>query len=420
MGWFVDMRELKGLEIAARRPIVLKDGAWLVPSQSSNGTYRVTLAPDGDRCECTDFGLTRKPCKHVHAARFARERDYGGQTPERDTDAVPKRPTYPQNWPVYNVAQSVEKHRFQELLADLCRGLAEPERAAKPGPKPHLFRDTVFAIAYKVYEGFSSRRFACDLQDVHAKGYVSRPIPGPKVCAFLANPALTPILTALVVRSSWPLKTVETEFAPDSSGFSTSKFVRWYDEKYGVTRSGHDWVKTHLMVGVKTHVITAIRIQGRDAADGPQFVPLLHTTAENFTVQEASADKAYLSVENVEAVAALGGQAFIAPKSNTTGGAGGLFEKMFHYYQFRREDFLKHYHQRSNVETVFSMMKRKFGDSVRSRNDVAMTNEVLCKALCHNLCVLIMSQCELGIEAVFWVDPSAAGTPDVLPLVRPG
>ena len=52
-------------------------------------------------------------------------------------------------------------------------------------------------------------------------------------------------------------------------------------------------------------------------------------------------------------------------------------------------DFLERYHKRSNVETTFSMIKRKFGDSLRSKSDVAMTNEVLAKVLCHNLAVLI-------------------------------
>ncbi len=47
------------------------------------------------------------------------------------------------------------------------------------------------------------------------------------------------------------------------------------------------------------------------------------------------------------------------------------------------------YHKRSNVESTFSMMKRKFGDAVRSKSDTAMVNEVLCKVLAHNLCVLI-------------------------------
>src|SRR5262249_33266480 len=243
--------------------------------------------------------------------------------------------------------------------------------------------DKVFTCCLKVYSTFSSRRFACDLADAHTKGYLSELPHSVSTCAFLSDPHMTPVLYDLIRRSSLPLASVETRFAPDSTGFSTSRFVKWFDEKYGVTRSGHDWVKVHIITGVKTNIITAAFVGGRDAADCPQFVPLLKTTAESgFKVEEVSADKAYLSVENVEAVAALGGQAFIAPKVNTTGGAGGLFEQMFHYYQFRREEFLKHYHQRSNVESTFSMVKAKFRDNVRSRTDVAMTNEALCKLLC--------------------------------------
>ena len=50
--------------------------------------------------------------------------------------------------------------------------------------------------------------------------------------------------------------------------------------------------------------------------------------------------------------------------------------------------FLTHYHKRSNVETAFSMIKGKFGDAVRSKSDIGQLNEVLCKVLCHNLCVI--------------------------------
>jgi hypothetical protein len=51
---------------------------------------------------------------------------------------------------------------------------------------------------------------------------------------------------------------------------------------------------------------------------------------------------------------------------------------------YQRETFLEHYHKRSNVESVFYMVKGKFGDSVRSKSDVGQVNEVLCKVLCHN------------------------------------
>ena len=48
------------------------------------------------------------------------------------------------------------------------------------------------------------------------------------------------------------------------------------------------------------------------------------------------------------------------------------------------------------------MIKAKFGDSLRSKTDTAMINEALAKVLCHNICCLIQSHYELGIEATFW------------------
>jgi hypothetical protein len=36
-------------------------------------------------------------------------------------------------------------------------------------------------------------------------------------------------------------------------------------------------------------------------------------------------------------------------QSNTTGGVGGKFEEMYHFCQYKREQFLPRYHKRSNV-----------------------------------------------------------------------
>jgi transposase len=421
----MNMRELKALEIAARSRITCTDGVYLVPSQASAKKYRVTLHPVV-ACSCDDFELRREACKHVLAVRLSCERDGGARGPAIVTDAVPKRPTYAQNWPAYNLAQREEKHRLQVLLADLCAGMTEPSRTGDPrGRKPVPLADRLFSVCYKVYSTFSSRRLGSDLADAADAGYLSRALNPNKVNIFLEMKELTPHLHTLLERSSLPMRSLETVFAPDSSGFSVSKFVRWYDEKYGRERSGKDWVKVHLICGVKTNIITAARIYGRDANDSPILPELVNATAKNFTVLEVPADKGYLSAENAEAVGKVGGEAFIAPKITTTGAAGGLFEKMFHYYQYRREEFLQHYHQRSNVESTFSAVKRKLGDNVRSRTDAAMTNEVLCKLICFNLTRVILSQCELGIEAEFWSGNNApaadeSADSDILPLVRSG
>src|SRR5436305_2005885 len=92
------------------------------------------------------------------------------------------------------------------------------------------------------------------------------------------------------------------------------------------------WLSDHWRPTCFRHVVTAVEILDRDAADCPQFKPLVNKTAEGFSIGEVSADKAYLSVENIETVFAHGGTPFIAFKENSTGAAGGLFEKMFHYY----------------------------------------------------------------------------------------
>jgi transposase len=119
-------------------------------------------------------------------------------------------------------------------------------------------------------------------------------------------------------------------------------------------------------------------------------------------MREVSADAAFGSYENFEAVDAIGAMPYFDFKSNTTADAGGVFRKMFHLYNLNRDEYLNHYHKRSNVESTASMVKAKFGDHLRSKTDVAMANEALAKIMCHNICCLIQSMFELGIAATFW------------------
>src|SRR5207248_3687973 len=98
------------------------------------------------------------------------------------------------------------------------------------------------------------------------------------------------------------------------------------------------------------------------------FLPaLVEATARGFKIAEVSADAAYASVANFQAVHDAGGTLYAAFKGNATGAAGGIYEQMFHLFCLNRDDYLKHYHARSNVESTFSMVKRKFGDSLRSK-----------------------------------------------------
>lgn len=406
----MEAREVKAVELTGDSRITFGNGVWSVPSQDRPSVrYEVNPSQANPSCTCDDFALRGavRVCKHVEAVRLLLERQAKGD-PVPVAPPRPTRQTYRQHWPEYNAAQQNEKDHFQELLFDLCSAIPQPPRkndGKNGGRKPVRLGDAVFAAVFKVWSTISARRFMCDLREAHRRGFLARTLSYNPLFKCLESPETTAILRDLIVRSSLPLRSVETVFAPDSSGFGTSKYVKWFDEKYGVERSKCAWVKAHVCAGVKTGVITAVVIGDKDAADCPQFKGLVETTAENFTVKAAVADKAYLSYDNLQLVENLGGTAYIPFKSNSVLGATPLWDKMFHYFQYRREDFLRHYHARSNVESVFSAVKRKYGDSVRSRTEPAMVNEVLAKLVCHNLSCVIHAWYELGIDPRDWGMP---------------
>lgn len=59
---------------------------------------------------------------------------------------------------------------------------------------------------------------------------------------------------------------------------------------------------------------------------------------------------------------------------------------------------LRYYHKRSNVESSFSALKRKFGEALRSKTDLAKKNELLAKVVCHNITCVIHEMYALGID----------------------
>ena len=317
-------------------------------------------------------------------------------------DEEPKRKTYPQNWPAYNAAQTSEKDTFMQLLADLCAGVEQPEYIFG---RPRLpLADMVYTGALKVYSGFSARRFTCDVQDSQRKGFIDVAPSFNSVNRYIANPDLMHILTGLIQRSAIPLSSVETQFAADSSGFSTCRFERWFDAKWGKEKSQRQWLKAHVMAGTKTNVVTSVLVTDGNANDSPVLPTLLIDTAQNFKMKEVSADKAYLSNNNFKKIERHGAAPYIPFKSNTTGKGSPMWRRLYAYFMLNEEEWQLHYHRRSNVETVFSMVKGKFGDSLRSKSDDGQVNEILLKFLCHNICVLIQEMHELGIEPKLAVD----------------
>jgi metallophosphoesterase superfamily enzyme len=46
---------------------------------------------------------------------------------------------------------------------------------------------------------------------------------------------------------------------------------------------------------------------------------------------------------------------------------------------------MTHYNKRSNIESTFSAIKRKLGDTLKSRNTTSQINELLCKIVAYKI-----------------------------------
>lgn len=327
-----------------------------------------------------------------------------------------RKPTYSQEWTAYNQAQTNEKAQFLSLLYILCQKVEDLPRKGVAGRNRLPLSEMIFCVVFKVFSLVSARRFVSDLQEAQRRGYISHAPHFNSIFNYLELQEMTGILKQMIVESSLPLKSVEHDFAVDSSGFSTGVYKKWVDTKWGKPEFPgqrkpapklHDWVKVHLMCGVKTNVITAVEITHARAGDSLQFAPLVETTAQNFELRQVSGDKAYLAEKNLYLVVSKGAQPFIPFKKNTNVNQlygdrqTSFWKKMYHQYMANQDEFIRHYHKRSNVEATFSMLKRKFGERLRSKTRTAQENEVLCKVLAHNLCCVIQSMYELGIEPEF-------------------
>lgn len=392
----MEARQVRGAQIVEKGGLTQRgDHLWIVPSQSHGGKWLVDYSSGTATCTCPDYEENSAFCKHIFAVEI-----HLGRLSMSDPKA-PQKKRYTQDWAAYNLAQVNEEAHFYHLLHALCEGIVMKPQTGRGRPKTPL-GDAVMACVLKVYAGTSGRRASGDIRRGHEGGYLSKHVAYNTVTDYLGDPEMTPLLRTLIQESAAPLAEVERAIAIDSSGFGTRNYDRWFDEKWGKTKSRQKFVKLHIATGTKTNVITdAIVHPGGDA---PQFVPLLDGTTKRFKIEEVSADKAYLSKAIVNAVGAIGAVPYIPFKEGTGGGKKGpaLWKKMYGYFMFNREDFDQHYHRRSNVETTFSMVKAKFGASVRAKSEVAQANELLCKVLAHNIVVLISAIYELELQPTFW------------------
>jgi len=277
--------------------------------------------------------------------------------------------------------------------------------ASKPAGRPRLPLDDVLYCAVQrcTTNCPSDVPMACTA--VPRPTVDSRTIPSVNmVSEVLRRADVTPILHELIAKAALPLASIEDTFAVDSSGFRTTSFGDYCREKYGAP-THNVWLKASIIVGTRSHIIPRVVVTDGHSADSPQLPELVNGVVDaGFILGEVYADKGYLSAENFTAVGKRAGRPTFCSKrtveadrstADTTLPGGS---RCWHRFQSDPADFHAHYSKRENVEATFAAIKKKLGETLKSRNPRAQINELLCKILAYDISVLIHESFERGIQ----------------------
>jgi transposase len=330
-----------------------------------------------------------------------------------DDDPEPKK-SYQQDWPAYDAAKTNEDVLFKQLLSELLLLTVKPSTAKRNGRKGFDTRTKIFSMCIKEYYKSDLRKTTSILKELQHVNIIGKAPSYKSIDNFFNDHSLNRLLDTLILITALPLALVEKTGAMDSTGMSVHKYDSWQQHKWGTqTARTKCFRKLHAVVGTTTNVFISVDVTLKSVADVTMLRAVVSDRPRYFEhMHDFVADKAYSSRDALDFLHELGLTPLIPFKrtSSSTPKGSRIWREMFGFFHTEPEEFLERYHQRSNVETTFHMLKMRFGDYLMTKNFVANQNEIKVRVLCHNLCVLIQEAAERGIitrfdECVKMIDP---------------
>jgi len=316
-----------------------------------------------------------------------------------------ERKRYPRDESLYNLIQENEVMLFLRYLPlavwwvagnkSLWRGRGRP---------PKNLYDIIVCLAIRKYFNFSLRRGMGLLKLFRALGVIDVSIPCFKTLDnYQRSTEIVPYLDEVLKLTAEPLTLIEHFFATDTTGTATTCYSSWFDIRTRKKGMKRQHMMAHVTVGTKLK--SAVAFDARTGRGGHSEVLREHIAevAKSFEVKEWSADRAYLSRENCNAVAAVGAEPWFKLKSNTTAKTRGspAWRKMVLEFWQNPEVAERKYHRRSAVESAISAKKRKFGSFVRAKKDASKENEETLSWIGYNFSVLCRAVHEFGLKPHF-------------------
>ena len=183
----------------------------------------------------------------------------------------------------------------------------------------------------------------------------------------------------------------EFEVVVDSTGFKVTNRGDWLRKKHGKVRRG--WIKVHILVDPETKEVLVVEVTDEKTSDAEGFEPLLDELCENLNgadIKRVIGDGGYDAKRVFNLLEKGGIESGIKPRKNSSTQARGSPYRAKCVREFKDLGYEKWknkvgYTKRWLVESVFSSIKRRFGESVRAVSRKGMEIELFLRFICYNM-----------------------------------
>lgn len=174
--------------------------------------------------------------------------------------------------------------------------------------------------------------------------------------------------------------------ALDSTGIKVTNRGEWLPHKWNVRKG---YLKIHVAIDIKKKKIISLEVTSEEVHDGNRLKKLVDNASENNDVKRVIADRAYDSKENFRYLFDNGIEAAIKVRKNSSHRSMDCYPRKVAVLR-QLKDLKKwknsvSYGYRWIAETVFSSMKRMFGEYVSARKYPNMVKEMILKASLYNI-----------------------------------
>jgi len=274
---------------------------------------------------------------------------------------------------------------FVEQLTKIVNKLPEPW-SVDPRGEPHSPRVVLMCLILKIfwvctYDGIEAKLKAN--KELLFKLWNVKRLPTHSVIHEAMNLVTTKFLRR-ILRATFRKVSKKLIIAPDSSGFSTRNSSVWFDIRIKRKNRRKDCIKLHIVVDIKRGYVLDFHITDHKKNDCPVLKKLLRDIK---SIEKLVADAGYLSRENCVLIGMKGGKPYIWVKKNCSKKPKNAVEwkVMVNCFVKHKGGFKKAYHCRSFVEAVFSSIKKRWGNKLRSIKRWLQRKELIIKVICYNI-----------------------------------